>query len=277
MNDFLKLVLSALHVSCDRPVFLDGFHIFFLCLIFLVTYLLVKGFRRAPHFIYRVILFVFWVITVVMEVLRQMYYGLSYAEAEGVFRFVLSWRNLPLQLCAMQLYVLPAVIFSKRGRFHRAMALFMASYSFVAGLAVLVNPDTIMTTNAYINVQGLVHHGIQFIMGAYILAHEREEFEGVTFLHTTGVFTLMTLFVTVLNELSYPIFTQKGIHPFNLFFISRQQPGDIDFLTPLIEGLPYPIFWLLYVLVVTLGAYLLYFIASKIFSKMDERSDFKAR
>ncbi|MBR2612940.1 MAG: YwaF family protein [Clostridia bacterium] len=268
MTALLTHILPVLQQTEPLPRAFGALHLFFCCLVFLISYILVRFFRRAPEGIYRGILFLFWIVILIFEFIRQIYYCFPYSE--GKFHFVFSWRNIPLQLCAMILYVLPIVIFSKKGKLHDVASLFLASFSFVAGLCVYCIPDTVFSHNVFINAQALIQHGVQIIVGVYILSREYQRLRPATFLRTFLLFTCMTLSATLLNELFYPILTKQSITPFNLFFLSRHQASDISFLEPFLLHMPYPLFLCAYLLVVTLGAYLLYSIFSWYLSHVDK-------
>lgn len=271
MNETLFKIYQALQVSCEELVAYRGAHLFFFALVILCTAFLVKFFRYCSYRTFRAILFVLWLTIFVLEILRQFYYCVRYDSASGEFSYHFQMHTLPMQLCAMQHYMLPAILLLPRGKACDTALLFMATYSFIGGLAVMLVPATISTTNAFINIQGLIHHGIQCIAGIFIIAHEHAYIEKKIFLRNFVLFLSMIGMVLILNEHAHDLSLKYGIVAWDLFMLSPYGTGGLDIVKQLREALTHEQFVIGYILLLTTVSLIIYAILAFIFKKTDKR------
>ena len=271
MNDKLFTIYEALRYPAEHLVAFEGVHLFFVALILLCTILLVKLFRNCSFRTFRLILFFLWLIIFAFEILRQFYYCVRYDAATETFSYHFQMHTLPLQLCAMQHYLLPAILLLPRGKACDTALLFMATYSLIGGLTVILVPETISTTNAFINVQGLIHHGIQCIAGIYIIAHEHAYIGKKIFVRNFLLFLFMIGMVLILNEHAHDLSEKYGITAWNLFMLSPYGTGGLEIVKKLRESMTHAEFVIGYVLLLTLVSYLIYAILAFIFKKTDKR------
>ena len=270
-NEALFKIYNALREPCEALEAFRGMHLFFFLAMGLVTYLLVRFFRNCSFATFKVILFCFWLTVFILEILRQFFYCVRYDPATESFIYKMQLYSLPRQLCAMQHYMLPAILLLPRGKASDAAMLFMATYSLIGGLAVMLNPATISTTLAFINVQGLVHHGIQCIAGVFIIAHEHAYFEKKSFLHNFLLFLSIVGVVLILNEHAYELAEKLDVSPWNLFFLSPHTTSNIKIIQQLREVMTHTQFVIGYILTLTLASLLLYVILAFVFRKTDKR------
>lgn len=271
MNDTLLKIYNALREPAEELVAYQGVHMFFFLAVILCILLLVRFFRHCSYRTFRAILFVLWLTVFVLEILRQFYFCVRYDATTDVFSYHFQMHTLPMQLCAMQHYMLPAILLLPRGKSCDTALLFMATYSLIGGLTVMLLPATISTTNAFINIQGLIHHGIQCIAGVFIIAHEHAYFEKRIFVRNFILFLFIIGMVLILNEHAHDLSIKYGITAWNLFMLSPYGTGGLDIVKELRGTLTHTEFVIGYVLLLTTVSHLIYAILAFIFKKTDKR------
>ena len=271
MNEVLLTIYRALSVRSERLVAFEGRHLFFFALVLLCSILLVKFFRNCSFCTFRIVLFFLWLIIFILEILRQFVYCVRYDHVSEAFTYQLRTQTLPLQLCAMQHYILPAILLLPRGKACDTALLFMATYSFFGGLVVMLLPETIASTNAFIDVQGLLHHGIQCVAGVFIIAHEHMYIEKKIFFYNFLLFLSMVGMALFVNEYTHDLAVTSGGVALDLFMLSPYATGGQEIVKQLRAALTHPQFVIGYILLLTAASHLLYAILSFIFRKTDKR------
>ena len=222
----------------EIPGMFSWFHILCLILIFGMTFLLSFFFKDASEKTYKRILLFFWIVLLVFEVLKQLvktfHFGNpSYWEYDPY--------DFPFHLCSMVLYFLPILIFVKRNGFLVDGAKgFMAFLILFAGLGVCIYTDMVMTRFIFINIQTMVHHGSQVILG---------------------------VFVFVWNNLA---FYPRGI---DMFFLNPLQITTLPLVDVVQREAGFFVYLLGYLAVIAGLAFLMYFIETSIYKLVLKRKN----
>ncbi len=260
MTEFLHI----LEAEMERPLPYGVFHI---CAIALVAAAAVLLFRRrdADDRAFRLICFLFWTVLFLFEAYKQIIFSFNYNGGEPYWDY--QWYAFPFQLCSAQLYVLPFVFLSKEGSpVRRASSAFLATYSLFAGTAVMLYPVSVFIETIGINIQTMVWHGSQIILGVFLLARNRKELNRRFFLSGASVFLILVAVAMALN-LTVPHITDET---FNMFFISPYFPSTLPVLDIIYPLVPWPVFFMIYLIGYTLAAFLVLLAAkglSRLFRK----------
>ena len=123
----------------------------------------------------------------------------------------------------------------------------------LAGVMVMLIPGDVFISKTGINIQTMVHHGGQVFIGVFLLATRQVKIDIKTPLRALPTFIALVATALLLN-LTMVNFT--GGKTFNMFFISPYFPSTLPVFSVIYEKVPYIIFLLLYILALTLGAYL---------------------
>ena len=123
--------------------------------------------------------------------------------------------------------------------------MFLAIFSLFAGLIVYVYPNDVFVHTIGINIQTMVHHGTQVVLGFYLGMRLRREGKLTlpVYLRAVGMFCALVLIALGLN-LAAPLFTDET---FNMFYIGPRFPCSLVVLDQIYRKLPYPVFLALYV------------------------------
>ena len=253
MNSFERLI-HALSAEWEVPTVYGWFHLTFCGILAAVTLALCLLFANAKEKTFRRVLFCGWILIFLFEFYKQLTLSLEVENGIAVWSF--SWYHFPFQLCSSPLYLLPLAAFLPESRARDGILFFLATYSLVGGASVYIYPDTVFVEAIGRCIQTMVHHGLQVAFGILIFVHEQRKILWRNFLAAIPCFLFLVGIALALNI---------GVHSaipdqtFNMFFISPYFSCEIPIFGEVYPGLlPYPLFLVLYILVLTLASAILF-------------------
>lgn len=190
-----------------------------------------------------------------------------------------QWYQFPFQFCSVPMYVACIAPLVKNEKIKNSMYLFISSFGFLAGLAVMVYPDTVFSTS-YITllIHTMVWHSSMVVMGVYLIASRKYGRRFKELLPAIMVFAVIVIIAVIANIIAYHTyfkFPDKNIHDesFFLLYISPYYSNPFPILNNIKEIAPYPVFLFTYVAVFSLGVALVWAIimgVRKLFSSKKE-------
>ncbi len=257
MTSFENFVYTVLQAKMERPGLYGTWHIVSIILTVALTVLLVAFFRNAKDSTMRTTLFIGWVIMITLEIAKQLIGAMQY---DGyVVTWAYAWRWFPFQFCSTPMYTFPLVFLLKDCKFRRAIMAYIATFSLFAGIIVMVLPTSVFTSYTVINVQTMVHHGLQVVFGIYMAAYNRHHLNKRFFGWCMIVFGAFASVAMILNLTIYPWLEAQGKWTdFNMFYISPYVNSDLPVLSAIYPQVPYPVYLIIYVLGFALVAALVY-------------------
>ena len=133
--------------------------------------------------------------------------------------------------------------------------LFICTFSLFAGVAVYFYPGDVFATDLLgVQIQTMVHHGSQVIIGVYTAVYYKDKINVKTFLYSLPVFSVMVLSALILNLIMHSVTTET----FNMFFISPYFDCTLPILGSVRGVVPYVVFLLVYVFGFALCAFIMY-------------------
>ena len=254
-----------------RPTRFGTFHLVSLAVIFSLALLMIVFRRHLPRSerALRCALLIFGVGLLALEIGKQITY--SYDPALG---WSYNWNRFPFQFCSVPIYTALIGMCLSDGRVRRAILAFLATYSPVAGCAVLFYPAAdVFHEIVFLDVHTMAWHGAMLLFALYLWLTETVLPTRKTAISDDMVYLPMPAVALVLNELEHAL-GFAGDYTFNMFYISRQGRCMIPLLSWVQANAPYPVFFLSYVallgmggVLVTVGMYLVRLACKKISSK----------
>ena len=233
-----------------RPVPFGLFHlvsaavILSLCILML---LLRRSLPRGEGSLRRVIA-VFGIGLLLLEVGKQIVY--SYDPAAG---WAYNWDRFPFQFCSTPIYIALVAMCLPPCKVRQALLDFLATYSPVAGCAVLFYPSSdVFHEILFLNVHTMLWHGAMLLFGLYLWLTETVTPSVKTALTAAAVYLPLPLIALVLNELEMAT-GFAGDYTFNMFYVARGGYCMIPVLADIQAGAPYPVFFVAYVLTLGVG------------------------
>ena len=170
MNFFEKIVY-ALSATMERPTIFGTWHFVSLALAIALTAFMIWKFKDCSDKTLRRILFAFWIVIVILEVYKQIVFSM---HSDGVTaEWSYRWYAFPFQFCSTPIYLLPILVFAKDCKFRNAVMAYIVTFSLFAGLVVMIYPGDVFIEIIGINIQTMVHHGLQLVIGVFLAAHNR--------------------------------------------------------------------------------------------------------
>jgi uncharacterized membrane protein YwaF len=241
MNTFEKIIY-ALSARMEKPPLFGTWHIVSLVLTLALAAFMVWKFKNCSDKTLRIILGIFWGVMICFEVYKQLVYSMPSDGIAAYWNY--QWYAFPFQFCSTPLFLLPFVIFAKEGKFRNAIVAYMITFSFFAGVLVMVYPGDVFSSIIGINIQTMVHHGLQLVMGAFLVAHNRHHLSKRYFAWSMIVFSVIAVIALIFNVAAYHYIPEESV---NMFYLSPYVPCTLPILSVVYASVPYPVYLLAYV------------------------------
>ena len=187
-----------------------------------------------------------WVLILSLEIYKQLIFGFDVVDGRFVWDY--SWYAFPFQFCSSPLYILPVIVFTKNSKLRDACISYMVGFSFFAGLAVFCYPNDVFVSTIGINIQTMIHHGSQILVGVFLAVRYKDKMTRSFYLSSIPVFAAMSGIAIILNSLVFKIFTLVGIdETFNMFYISPHFDCTLPVLSIVYKMVPYSVFLFIYI------------------------------
>ncbi len=244
--NFFEKILFFLQGEMECPTPYSLFHICCLLLVAAATVFLILRCRGVSDRAVRRICLVVWIVVVALEIYKQLVFSMSVTDGTATWDY--QWYAFPFQFCSTPLYALPFVIWLKDGRLRDAFIAFFATFSVFGGLAVMFYPGDVFIGMIGINIQTMIHHGSQVVMGIFLFAYYRDRLPFRRLAGSVAVFAGFAATAILLNEIVFAYFTRIAMidETFNMFFISPHYPCTLPVLSGIYDKIPYLAFLLLY-------------------------------
>lgn len=254
MEEFLHFLQGEMEV----PGIFSWFHFLMLIPIIGLAIVISFFFRNSEEKVYKRILLIFWIILIVLEVFKQLIKSFHYGNPSY---WEYSVRDFPFSVCSMIYYFTPIILFvnkEKHPKLVDAANGYLCLISLFMGLLVCIYTDMVMSRLIFINVQSLIHHGTQVIIGVYIYVWNRKNITIKTFYRTLIAFIITVPIAIIINLSFYP-------HFINMFFINPMIITNLPIGNIIQEKAGYPVYLILFLLAVTLVTYLTYLVETSIY------------
>ncbi len=233
-----------------RPTVWGTFHIVSVAIVlglFIGMVLLRRHLPRGERAL-RHSLAVFGIGLLLLEIGKQLVY--SYTPG-GHWDY--NWDRFPFQFCSTPIYVALIAMWLPDGRLRRALTAFLATYSPVAGCAVLFYPAAdVFHEILFLDLHTMLWHGAMLLYGLYLWLTEATRPAGSTALSAALVFLPTAIIALALNEAEH-LWHFAGEDTFNMFYISRHGTCHIPLLSWVQANAPYPVFFAAYILLLGMG------------------------
>lgn len=253
MNAFERFLL-ALKQTTEVPEPFGAFHFWTLGITLVVTVLLCLCFRNVSDGKFRLILFLFWLVLILFEILKQLRFSFCVEGDTAYWKY--PWRIIPFQFCDSPFYILPLAFLLKEGKLRDTAMAFLASYAFFGGLIVIGPfPESVFCDTMIGNVHTMFHHGTQVALGIYIAVYNRDRFTLRTFFTAIPFFLIMVAIAQGGNFIAHKYIPNEY---FNLYYISPFFHKNYPILGPLGEKYHWGLVTFVYVTAFTAVAFLIF-------------------
>ena len=253
--NFIEKIIATLSWEMDSPKPFGLFHLISLAIIIATTIFICIKFKDANDIVMRRIVLICWIIMISFEFYKQIVF--SYTPSSDVWDY--EWYAFPFQLCSTPLFVLPFIAFKKDGKFRDAMMSYTSTFSLIGGLLTLAYPSTVFIEIGGINIQTMVHHGIQLLLGVYLFVYNRRKTNVKYFVRAIPIFLSLVTIAILLNEIMPALINPASSSDyFNMFYISPYYECVIPVLSSISVAVHPVLFIFIYALGFTLAGFIIY-------------------
>ena len=243
--DLLKNIYTFVTSEMTTPGNFGGFHLAFILGVAFLTLILCRCCKDCREKTVDGISAFVWIVILVLEIYKQLIYGFSLED--GVFVWDYAWYAFPFQFCSSPLFILPIIAFTKNEGLRERCIAYMMTFSLFAGLAVFCYPNDVFVSTIGINLQTMIHHGSQILMGMFYAVRYRDRLNLRFFFGGVRVFVSMVIIAMILNVGVYHLFGAVGIdETFNMFYISPYFDCTLPLLSIVWDMVPYGVFVCIY-------------------------------
>lgn len=260
MEEFIHFLQGTM----EEPAVISWFHFIALIPIIALAILIPYFFKNSNEKVYKRILFIFWAILLVLELLKQLVKSFHYGSPSY---WEYSYRDFPFSICSMIYYFVPIILFvnkEKHPRIVDAAIGYMCFISLIVGIIVCIYPKMATSSLVYINVQTFIHHGTQVVLGVFIYVWNRKSVTIKTFLRTLIAFAITVIIAILINISFYPRYI-------NMFFINPMFITNLPVFSIIQEKAGYPVFLFLYLFIIVGISFLTYFVETTIYKAVSKK------
>lgn len=262
--NFFEKIIHSLQGTMECPTSYGWFHIMFIVIITLGTILICKYFKDCTEKTTNKIVMICWIIIAVLELYKQIEFSFSFTDGKSIWDY--QFYAFPFQLCSTQLYILPFIFLLKEGKLRNAMIAYIMTFSFFGGLAVFVYPNDVFVETIGINIQTMIHHGLQILIGIFLFVKYRKEYNFKFYVRSIYVFLCLLLIAFTLNIVVHNILISAGNdETFNMFYIGPYHDCSLPLLSLIYPKVPYVVFFLIYMLGFILISFIIYKVETLIY------------
>ena len=253
MNWFEKVVVF-LQSNMQTPNPYSWFHLLSLGLLIVAIVVVCKKCKNCSDKTFRRVLLTISLVMIGFELYKQLVW--SYNAETDVWKY--NWYFFPWQFCSVPMFVALVVAVAKESKFRDVLISFLATFNLFAGLVVMLYPGDVFQNMIGINIQTMVHHGAQVLIGVFMYVSGRVKMQHKTVLKGAVVFAVCATVALCYNIAFHFIDPSVGA---NMFFIGPYVPCPTPVLSLFWGIVPYPVFLLIYLAGFTLAAYIILLVA----------------
>ena len=236
MKDFERFIIW-INSEGEIPQEYGKLHILFSIGVIALAILLSVRFRNAGDKTFRTLIGVMFAVMLLGEVGKQVFSNMSVVEGE--IKYTYNWSNLPFQLCSTPIYVMPFLSFMPNSRIRDFAASYIMTVGLTGGIAVYLVPKTVFSAKTFLNIQTMIHHGIQVVAGVFTAVYYRRRINCRFYFDGLAVFAILFLIANLLNTVGYDMLLANGIlaegDEFNMFYISPHTEQSIPVFSDVFE------------------------------------------
>lgn len=255
--EFFGEILRILDWSMPRPEPYGWFHLSWFILSIIAAIVLCATHKKGDNERVRRVIRIVAITVFVLEIYKMINYSFDY---ENGVTFDFQWYAFPFQFCSTPMYIGLLAGFTKKGKFHKALVSYLATFALFAGLCVMIHPNDIYISTIGINIQTSICHGSMITVGIYILYSQYIELKHKTILSAAAVFSGCLAVAVILNEVMF-YSGVLGDETFNMFFVSPHFEGTLPVYSSVQAMVPYPFCLILYIFGFTLASYIVLLLA----------------
>ena len=265
MNIFEK-ILYMLQVQMEEPKAFGWFHLMWIGFTIVAIIILAKQKNRYNEKQLKIILGIYGIVALLLEITKQLIWSFNYDTATKIVTWDYQWYIAPFQLCTTPIYVSIICLFLKNSKTRNNLLSYMSFVTILGGITTILIPDSCLVSDILVNIHTMWLHCGSFVISIYLLMSGAVEINKQNLKGALVAFLVFAFFAEFLNIFVYNTGVLNG-ETFNMFYISPYFTSTLPVFDVIQQNVPFIIFLFIYILAISIGATLIYKLASFIKNK----------
>ena len=263
--EYLIKFLNLFKSTMETPKSFGAFHILWLIFtIGTIIFLYVQKNKYGEKQL-KIILAIYALGSLFLEIIKQLIWSYS-IDSTGMVIWDYQWYAFPFQLCTTPMIVSLICLFLKEGKLRNVLFSYMSFVTILGSIAVAIIPTDCFVSDIWINIHAMYLHLGSLVVSVYLMMSGNVEIKFDNFKKAIIAFVVIALFANTINILVYNSGILNG-ETFNMFYISPYFISSLPVFNIIQQSVPYPIYLLLYIFAISLGAGIIFGIAKFIQKK----------
>lgn len=257
--NFFEKILYFLQGEMTPPVSYGWFHFLCIGLTVLSIFCLYKIKDKYSDKQLKIVLGIYGIVALILEILKQLIWSFNYDPVSNLITWSYQWYAFPFQLCTTPMYVSVICLFLNRTNFRKSLLSYMSFVTILGSIMTIIIPDSCFTSDILVNIHTMWLHCGSLVVSLYLILTNEVEINKNNLLNSIIVFFSFVMFAEILNILVYISGILNG-QTFNMFYISPYFTSVLPVYNTIQGLVPFPIFLSIYVISISLGSVIVYFI-----------------
>lgn len=263
--NIIERIIYCLQYEIDRPKVYGLFHIISLLITLILIIFLLKKKEKNHEKTLKIILGIYGFGSLILEVLKQIVWSFNYDPVTKIITWDYNWYAAPFQLCTTPIFIAIICLFLKKNKLRNNLLSYMAFFTILGSLATAVYPESCFVRTLLVDIHTMYLHLGSLIVSIYLIGTKEVEIKFKNLLNGYYVFLVFVFIAEILNIIMY---NSKiiGDETFNMFYISPYFISDLPLLNNIQTHVPFIVFIIIYLLIIFIGALLVWLISKFITS-----------
>ena len=259
MNTF-ETIIYALQFEMERPKCYGWFHLMWFVLSVLLILFLTLRREKDHERTLKAVLLVYGVGALVLEAIKQIIWSFEFDPVTQIGTWDYQWYAFPFQLCTTPIIASLLSAFLRKGALREWLLSFMAFVTILGSVATAFYPESCFVRTVLVDIHTMYLHFGSLVVSVYLLISGEVKLRFRSLLRGYGVFLISALMAELLNVSVYQSGVLQG-ETFNMFYISPFFISSLPVFDTIQGKVPFPLFLILYLVAIFLGAFIIYLIA----------------
>ena len=262
MNIFEKF-LYILQGTMQTPTLYGWFHLLWITISITTIFFLYKIKSKHNEKQLKIVLLTYGIVALILEILKQLIWSFNYDSSTNMITWDYQWYAAPFQLCTTPIIVCLICAFLKKGALRMSLLSYMTFVTILGSIATFIYPTSCFVEDTLVNIHAMWLHFGSFVVSVYLIISGEVIPNKNNYKSSIIIFLVFVIIAQILNITIYNSGILNG-ETFNMFYISPYFISSLPVFDIIQENTPYFVFLITYVLVLTLGTYIVWFISKKI-------------
>ena len=156
-------------------------------------------------------------------------------------------------------------MFLNKNKLRDSLLSFLCFYTILGSISTMIIPDSCFVSEILINIHTMYLHCGSFVLSIYLLMNEIKPIKS-NFIGAFKIF-IICVFIALTLDITFYKTGLIGNETFNMFYISPYFSSTLPVFNIIYDKVPYLLFLLIYIVTLSLGAYIVYLIVKFIEKK----------